>query len=111
MIELLTAIAALAAILATCAKGITWLHQRVAKIKAQRVHERTKKDTGEFEHSVMSLYDHGATPRSIAEAHNVRMRIMHEILPETYLRRYSRSGRRLKRKYRKTHPEGAGGER
>ena len=96
MNEWLATVGVLVAIFATGAGGMGWLRRKVAVVKKRRAHERHLDSVGEIERLAYVYADQGASPREIAKMLEVRMSSVRSVLPEDYLRQFSRSGRHRK---------------
>ena len=96
MTEWLATVGVLVAICATRAAGMGWLRRKVAVVKKRRAHERHLDSLGEIERLAYVYSDQGASPREITKVLEVRMSSVRSVLPEDYLRQFSRSDRRRK---------------
>ena len=96
MNEWLAIVGVLVAIFATGTRGMGWLRRKVDVVKKRRAHERHLDSLGEIDRLANLYADQGGSPREIARALEVRMSSVRSVLPEDYLRQFSRSGRRRK---------------
>ena len=96
MNEWLAIVGVLVAIFATGATGMGWLRRKVAAVKKRRAHERHLDSLGEIDRLANVYADQGGSPHEIADALKVRVSSVRSVLPEEYLRQFSRSGRRRK---------------
>ena len=75
-------------------KGIGWVSRQFAASKQRRARERHLDSLGEIERIAYVYADQGGSPHEIAAVLGVRLSSVRRVLPDDYLRQFTRSGRR-----------------